>query len=107
MHVEQGTTFSLTVLWQHADGSPQSVAGCTARSQARDGATLLWDLSSEAEIALTDGVVSIEVSPTLTRALPDAVSRHARYDLEIYYADGRIVRLLEGGFFVDPEVTVE
>jgi hypothetical protein len=49
------------------------------------------------------GVVDVEVSATLTAALPGRL--RGVYDLELLFPSGRVVRLLKGRVRVDPEVT--
>jgi len=112
IHVDQGSTYTLTVSYVDSTGAALSLAGYNARMQVRAtvGATsTLASFTSPAGGLLIEpsGVVGT-VQLTITSAQTAAyVFTNGVYDLEIFdaLATPTVVRLIQGRFVVNPEVT--
>lgn len=108
--IEQGTTWTLTITWKDATGSPVDLTGYSARMQCRTSyeapQALVELLSTGAApritIAPQTGQLTLVLEETATRPLPPG---HAVYDLELVAPGGNVTRLLEGSVFISPEVT--
>jgi hypothetical protein len=107
--IEQGATFELTATWTDG-GNPVDLTGVIARMMIRkrhSSEEVLLSIDSDTIGGITidalTGVVDVEVSATLTAALPGRL--RGVYDLELLFPSGRVVRLLKGRVRVDPEVT--
>lgn len=111
--VRQGTTWRRTFTWRYGDTEdPVDLTDCTAVLQVRIAelaSTVVLELSTEngrIELGGTAGTIRMQLNPAETsvvRALSYV------YDLEIVAGDGGatpdVVRLLEGPFTLDQEVT--
>lgn len=104
--VAQGTTWQADFTYLDEDGTPVSLTGCSARAQVRrrtvDDEPLVTFAGDSLEIDAPAGRVSLRASAADTA---DWTWRSARYDLELVYPDGRVLRLAEGQITVNPEVT--
>lgn len=107
--IEQGATFRQTFTWQTGSPSvPVDLTGYSAHMQVRDAPgtlPVLLDLSTaNGGIVLggTAGTVTLYASATTTAAL--AWSK-GRFDLDLTAPNGDVIRLLQGGVVVSPEVT--
>lgn len=105
--VEQGSTFSLTLVYQDQRGYVVPLTGYTARMQLRQSAAAS---TSQLELTTENGRISItpdEGRITLSISAADTAALSALpgvYDLEI--VNGTFVqRILEGAYTVSPEVT--
>ncbi|MFT4041218.1 MAG: hypothetical protein QM692_23755 [Thermomicrobiales bacterium] len=112
LHIEQGATFDRTWTWK--TGTPPAtptvvdLTGCVARAQMRatlESDDILLALTTEnGRIVLggTAGTIQIVIDADTTAAIDwtDAV-----YDLEIVFADGTVVRRMQGSVCVSPGVT--
>lgn len=106
IYIEQGTTWSLPLVWKSSDGTPIDVTGYTARMQLRKKVTdpeVVLELTTEnGKITLggAAGTITLDISATETAALTSG----GVYDLEM--VNGEIVtRLLEGKYSLSVEVT--
>ncbi len=105
---DQGATFTRTITWLGATGSPVDNTGYTARMQVRSkytSDTAVLSLSSPASgitLGGANGKVIITSSATVMAAV---VAGEYRYDLEMVSSSGVVTRLLMGTFTVRPEVT--
>ena len=111
----QGASWDYTLTWTTTSGtvtSPVNLTGYTARMQVRETqastATIL-SLTSGSGITLggTAGTILLEASATTTAGVASADSPQSvyAYDLELISGAGYVTRLVEGNFYVDPEVT--
>lgn len=111
----QGASWDYTLTWTTTAGtvkSPVNLTGYTARMQVRETqastATIL-SLTSGSGITLggTAGTIYLEASASTTAGVPASNSPQDQYayDLELVSGAGYVTRLVEGNFFVDPEVT--
>lgn len=109
--IEQGATFDNTYTWKTGSrtaATPVDLTGCVARAQFRPEITselVLLELTTEngrIELGGVDGTIRLRLSATDTAAITWA---DAVYDLEIEFADGRVVRRMAGAVSVSPEVT--
>ncbi|BAU76123.1 hypothetical protein [Metapseudomonas furukawaii] len=88
--------------------APVDLISCTARMQIRDrpGGQLLLELGSgpgQGLVIEQAGTIRREISAVQTGALPAAA---AVYDLEVTFADGSVLRWVEGPVTVSPQVTL-
>lgn len=111
IHVDQGSTYTLTVSYVDAAGAPVSLTGYNARMQVRETvastATLAAFTSSPVAGLVVDaaaGTVTLTITSVQTAAYSFA---NAVYDLEVFdaLATPTVVRLVQGRFVVNPEVT--
>jgi len=106
--IQQGATWTQSVEVVEPDEvTPSDLTGYTARmmvKETRADTTPLFELTTEnggLTIDATAGVVTIEVSATITAAIE---WRLAIYDLELVLGDS-VERILEGTIECTPEVT--
>jgi hypothetical protein len=106
--IEKGATYRHTLTWTDSTGTAINLTDCTAKLQVRASAassTIILELSSaNTRIIITPllGKIELYVSSTDTMALSGL---GGVYDLEIYFANGDITRLVEGKVTFKPEVT--
>lgn len=111
----QGASWDYTFTWTTTAGTvttPVNLTGYSARMQVRETqastATIL-SLTSGSGITLggTAGTILLEASATTTAGVAASSSPQTVYvwDIELVSGAGYVTRLLEGNFFVDPEVT--
>lgn len=105
----QGANFDYTLTWQ-TGGTAVNLSGYSARMQVRDSydaGTAIVSLTSGTGITLggTAGSISLELSATQTAALDGTPNSQYIYDLELVSGAGYVTRLVEGRFYVYPEVT--
>jgi hypothetical protein len=116
--LEQGATFDLPLRYLDSVGTPVNLTGYSARMQVREApdSVLLVEFNS----ALTangaifmngaaedrsdgaNGNIRVFMSAANTSALPRF---SGRYDLELVDSSSYTIRLLEGQFRVEPEIT--
>ncbi len=106
--IEQGTTWSLPLVWKDETGALKNLTGYTARMQIRataaSGTTLadLTDANGKITLGGAAGTITLTLTPTDTSAIPPGTYV---YDLELVAGGGVVTRLLKGGVTVDAEVT--
>ena len=105
----QGASWDYTLTWKTA-GTPVNLTGYTARMQVRasyDSGSAVVSLTSGTGITLggTAGTVLLEMNATTTAALDGTPNAQYIYDLELISGAGYVTRLVEGNFFINPEVT--
>lgn len=105
----QGASWDYSLTWQTA-GTPVNLTGYSARMQVRssyDSGTAVVNLTSGTGITLggTAGTIALEMNATTTAALDGTPNIQYVYDLELISGAGYVTRLVEGNFFINPEVT--
>lgn len=105
----QGATFDYEMTWTAA-GSAVDLTNYSARMQVRpsyDSATVIVALASGSGITLggTAGTINLLLTPSQTAELDGTPSTQFLYDLELESSSGEVTRLIEGNFFIYPEVT--
>lgn len=105
----EGATFDYELTWTAA-GSAVDLTNYTARMQVRssyDSATPIVSLTSGSGITLggTAGTIKLVLSADETEALDGTPNSQFIYDLELESSSGFVTRLVEGNFFIYPEVT--
>lgn len=112
LEIKQGATFRVTFAYQNPDGTPISLAGLSARMQARPSHSsdeLILDLTVGSGLTLdaAAGEVHVEVPATTTATLTQAGQlRIGVFDVELFDSvTGEVTRLVEGRIRVTPEVT--
>lgn len=102
IYIDQGTTFSLSLVVNDQNGDPKDLSDYTAAAQMRRSYYTNTSISFNAEISLPeDGEVTVSLTATQTSAIK--AGRYV-YDIEIT-GEGETVRVLEGIIVINPEVT--
>ena len=106
----QGANFDYTLTWKNSGGTAVNLTGYSARMQVRDSydaGTAIASLTNGSGITLggTAGTILLEMSATTTAALDGTPNSQYIYDLELVSGAGYVTRLVEGRFYVKPEVT--
>lgn len=103
--VEQGATFSKTLVWKDKNKRAINLTGYTARMQIRKtvgDATVIYELTT------ANGRITFPAAGTIKLNIPAAVTSTLQsgvYDLEMIAPNGDVLRLIEGKVTVSPEVT--
>lgn len=105
----QGANFDYTLTWQ-TGGTAVNLTGYSARMQVRDSydaGTAIVSLTNGTGITLggTAGTIEVALTATQTAALDGTPNIQALYDLELVSGAGYVTRLVEGRFYIYPEVT--
>ena len=100
LYVEAGATLTRQFEYTDNDGEPFDLVGYTAKMQIRDADGALA-VEVIPEINVETGEISIELSAAQTSTLTGTGYVWA---IELYAPDGYVVRLVEGGVRVSPEV---
>jgi hypothetical protein len=102
LYIDQGTTFSLSVIVSDQNGDPKDLTDYTVAAQMRKSyyTSTAIDFTAEASIP-EDGEVTISLTAEQTSAIK--AGRYV-YDIEIT-GDDQTLRILEGIVVVNPEVT--
>lgn len=106
--IEQGATFTLSLVWRDSDNALIDLTGYTARMQVRkthrSDTVLLNFTTANGAITLggAAGTIEVEGLATLT---DDVDARTGVYDLELEDSTGFVTRLIEGSVVIKPEVT--
>jgi hypothetical protein len=102
IYIDQGTTFSLSLVVNDQTGDPKDLTDYTAAAQMRKSYYTNTSINFTAEISLPeDGEVTISLTAVQTSAIK--AGRYV-YDIEIT-GDGETLRVLEGIVVINPEVT--
>jgi hypothetical protein len=101
LYVEAGATLTRQFEYLDNDGEPFDLVGYTAKMQIRETADGELVLEVTPAINVSTGEVSIEIPAAQTALL---TSPRYVYAIELYGPDGYVVRLVEGGVAVSPEV---
>lgn len=102
IYIDQGTTFSLSVIVSDQNGDPKDLSDYTAAAQMRKSYYTNTSIEFTADISLPlDGEVTISLTATQTSAIK--AGRYV-YDIEIANED-ETLRVLEGIVVINPEVT--
>jgi hypothetical protein len=105
--IEQGATFTLSVIWKDSNDTPIDVTGYTARMQLRqkyNSETAALSLTSAAGDIVLGGAAGTIVVTAAATVTDDIPFRTGVYDLEL--VNGTVVtRLLQGCATISPEVT--
>lgn len=116
--LEQGATFDLPVNYSDSTGTSIDLSGYSARLQAREAphtevlVEFSSDLSSNGFILMSGSAEDREDSANgnlrvyMSAANSSSIAAfRGRYDLELSDSTGYTIRLLEGQFEVEPEIT--
>lgn len=104
--IEQGTTFSLTIILKKPNKIPFDLSGYTGRSQIRKNhaaTDVMASFSVTVPSPQKDGKVVMSLTDEQTSSLPS--SSTGVYDLELESPTGEVTRILQGKVTVSPEVT--
>lgn len=116
--LEQGATFDLPLRYRAPSGNAVNLTGYSARMQVREAPAspvvveFNSDLTANGFILMSgsasdredgeNGNLRVFMTAANTAALPRT---SARYDLELRDSSGYVIRLIEGQFRVEPEIT--
>ena len=106
--IEQGATFTLSLVWKDPTDVPYDLTGYTARMQVRKAFgtadPMLSLTSTDGDIVLggVDGTIVVTASATATAAMD---GNQGVYDLELVAPGGAVTRLLQGVVEISLEVT--
>jgi len=106
--IEKGATYRHSLFWKSSTNTAVNLTGCTAKLQVREtvsAATTLLELSSaNGGIVITPllGQIDLYISSVNTGTL---LGTGGVYDLEVYFPNGDITRLVEGKVLFKDEVT--
>lgn len=102
IYIDQGTTFSLSLIVADQNGDPKDLTDYTAAAQMRKSYYTNTAIDFTADITMPeDGEVTISLTATETSAIK--AGRYV-YDIEIE-GESETLRVLEGIVVVNPEVT--
>lgn len=106
--IDQGSVFTLNLVYEDPDGNPINLSGQTARMQLRrrydSAAVLTLTTNAGGGIVITGGTGNILITIT-DEQTGTLESGFYQYDLELDNA-GTIERLIQGQTTVSPQVTL-
>ena len=116
--VEQGATFDLPLRYKTPAGTAVNLTGYSAKMQVREAPASAVFVEFNSQLT-ANGFIFLTGSPEnredgangnvrvyMTAANTAAMPRFAgRYDLELRDTAGYVIRLLEGQFKIEPEIT--
>jgi len=105
--IEQGSTFSRTIVLKDDQGTPVDLTGATVTSKMRqtfDSATA-YTFTCTLSPTPTDGTFTWVMSATNTALIALTGGTTFVYDVEVLFADTTVMRILQGTVSVSPEVT--
>lgn len=119
LYIEQGATFRFTSTYGYKDGTvdvngnetviPYDLAGCRIRMQirVRQGAQVLASASTANNgIVIATPTTLGKFTVTLTDELTDTLTvSRAKWDLEVGYPSGDVVRVMQGKVTISPNIT--
>jgi len=102
LYIDQGTTFSLSIIVSDQNGDPKDLTDYTAAAQMRRSYYTNTAIDFTADVTMPDdGEVTISLTAEETTAIK--AGRYV-YDIEIS-SDSETIRVLEGIIVINPEVT--
>lgn len=102
IYIDQGTTFSLSIIVSDQNGDPKDLSDYTAAAQMRKSYYTSTSIDFTADVTLPeDGEVTISLTAEETSAIK--AGRYV-YDIEIS-SELETLRVLEGIVVINPEVT--
>lgn len=102
IYIDQGTTFSLSLVVNDQSGDPKDLSDYTVAAQMRKSYYTNTSINFTSEVSLPlDGEVTISLTAVQTSAIK--AGRYV-YDIEITGED-ETLRVLEGIVVINPEVT--
>lgn len=108
--IEQGATYNHAFVYLQSDNvTPIDLTGVTAKMQIRalvDDVDPLIELSTEngrIDIDTVTGRIALTISSQASTLLTP--TKDALYDLELYFLDGTVQRLVEGTVTIKAEIT--
>ena len=102
LYIDQGTTFSLSIIVSDQNGDPKDLTDYTAAAQMRRSYYTNTAIDFTADVTLPDdGEVTISLTAEETTAIK--AGRYV-YDIEIS-SESETIRVLEGIIVINPEVT--
>jgi hypothetical protein len=102
LYIDQGTTYSLSLLVDDQNGDPKDLTDYTVAAQMRKSYYSTTAINFGAEISSPlDGEITISLTATNSSAIK--AGRYV-YDIEIT-GEGETLRVLEGIVVINPEVT--
>lgn len=102
IYIDQGTTFSLSLVVNDQNGDPKDLSDYTVAAQMRKSYYTNTSISFTAAVSLpAEGEVTISLTAVQTSAIK--AGRYV-YDIEIT-GEGETLRVLEGIVVINPEVT--
>lgn len=118
LYIEQGATFRFTMYYGRRDGTldtagnpvviPYDLTGCAARMQIRQrrGAEVAAAATTTNGGIVIDDPTAGHIIITFTDETTQSLTfSKAKYDLEIGYPSGDVVRILEGKVTISPNIT--
>lgn len=118
IYVEQGATYRMSMVYGRKDGTvdadgvpivtPYDITGCIARLQVRprrQGQVLISATTLNGGITIDDplaGRITIVFHDEATDLL---TVRKAKYDLELEYPSGDVIRILQGNVIISANIT--
>jgi hypothetical protein len=105
--IEQGATFTLSILWKDNDNNPIDITNYSARMQIRKTyesdpvISLTSDLGGGITLGGEAGTIDILIEADATENIE---IRQGRYDLELEFNE-YVTRLIEGEVDISKEVT--
>tara|TARA_Y100001937_G_scaffold128622_1_gene206277 strand:- start:2731 stop:3096 length:366 start_codon:yes stop_codon:yes gene_type:complete len=106
--IEQGATMTLSVNYTVSDATVDLSSGYVARMQGRSthaSSSTVFNLANGSGITLAASDPNIVITLTASETAALAAPQSGVYDLELEATGGSTIRLLNGDFFVNPEVT--
>lgn len=116
--IEQGATFRFSMVYGRKDGTldsdgnpiviPYDLTGCVARMQIRQrrgSEVLISATTTNGGIVITDPVAG-KITVTITDEATDSLTvTRAKYDLEVGFPSGDVLRVLQGSVKISPNIT--
>lgn len=107
-NIDEGATFTFSIVWKDSSEAPINITGYSAKMQARDkagGKQLCFTLTHTDGIAIDgpNGKVSVTITPERTSKL---IFPKSYYDILLTSPSGTKTRILEGTLTLSKAVTV-
>lgn len=119
LYIEQGATFRFTLIYGHKDGTvdsdgnanvlPYDLTGCKIRMQIRQrrgSEVLIAATTTNGGIVIDPDPTTGKMTITITDEATDSLTiSKAKYDLEVGYPSGDVLRILQGSVKISPNIT--